>query len=242
MVNKLLCPALAAIIVATSASPALASPYARDVPNLAMRTADVDAQDVAAQPQPQPQPQPYAQPQPQPQPYAQPQPYPYAQPQPYPYAQPQPYPYAQPGPYQEPPPPPRRRRSGMMISGWVVFGVSYIFSAAIGAGLVDAHGYFCRDDYARCHAVGRYMLIPVAGPFIAIGPSDSALGSVSLAFAGLAQTAGLVMGIVGTAMFVADGKAQRQAFNADGFRLSKRLRMNAGPRLGGATLSLNMRF
>jgi len=201
MVNKLLSPVLAAIFVATSASPALASPIARSVPNLALRTATEAVQDVAAQP----------------------------------------YPYGQ-QPYAEPPPPPRRRRAGLMISGWVMFGVTYLGTAAIGAGLVDANGYACRDDYARCHAVGRYMLIPVAGPFIAIGPSDSALGSVSLAFAGLAQTAGLVMGIVGTAMFVADGKAQRQAFNADGFRLSKRLRMNAGPRLGGATLSLNMRF
>ena len=49
MVNKLLCPALAAIFIATSAAPALASPYARSTQNLAhrhgpsdlaMRTAD----------------------------------------------------------------------------------------------------------------------------------------------------------------------------------------------------------
>jgi hypothetical protein len=129
-----------------------------------------------------------------------------------------------------------------MISGWVMFGVTYLGTAAIGAGLVDANGYACRDDYARCHAVGRYMLIPVAGPFIAVGPSESALGSIFLVFAGIAQTAGLAMGIAGTAMYVADGKAQRQVLNADGLRLTKRMRLNAGTRLGGATLGLNMRF
>lgn len=234
MVNKLLSPVLAAIFVATSAAPALASPYARSTANLALRTAT--AQDPSAPPPVETQPQPYGTPQPAPQPQ------PYAQPQPYPYAQPQPYPYAQPQPYAEPPPPPRKRRAGLMISGWVMFGASYIGTAAIGAGLVDANGFACADDYARCHAVGRYMLIPVIGPFLAIGPSESALGSIGLVFAGLVQTAGLAMGIAGTAMFVADGKAQRQALNQDGLRLTKRLRMNASPRIGGATLGLNMRF
>jgi protein-disulfide isomerase len=53
------------------------------------------------------------------------------------------------------------------------------------------------------------------------------------------------MGIAGTAQFVADGRRQQQmALNADGFRLSKRLRFNAAPtaRYDGGMLRFNYRF
>jgi hypothetical protein len=177
------------------------------------------------------------QPQPYPQPVAQPQPYPpQPQPQPY-YAPPQP----QPAPYVAPPP---SRRKGMMVGGWSLFAGSYLFTALIGAAVSDSKRWACSDQ-ERCNRIGTYMLIPVAGPFIAIGPSQSAVGSFFLGFSGLAQTAGLIMGIAGTAQFVADGRRQQMAaLNADGFRLSRRLRINASPtsRYDGGMLGLNYRF
>jgi len=171
---------------------------------------------------------PVAQPQPYPQPVAQPQPY---------YAPPQP----QPAPYTAPQP---SRRRGLMIGGWTLFAGSYLFTALIGAAVSDSKRWACAEQ-ERCNRIGTYMLIPVAGPFIAIGPSESAVGSFFLGLTGIAQTAGLIMGIAGTAQYVADGRRQQMAaLNADGFRLSRRLRINATPtsRYDGGLLGLHYRF
>jgi hypothetical protein len=240
--KSLACSLLTAALSLTLATPALASPFGHVLPAMAQQPGPT-AQPVAQpQPYPQPQPQPVAQPQPYPQPQPQPvaQPQPYPQPQPQPYYAPQPYP-PQPAPYA--PPPPTRRRA-LMVGGWSLLAGSYLFTALIGAVVSDTKQWACPEQ-ERCNRIGTYMLIPVAGPFIAIGPSESAVGSFFLGFAGIAQTAGLIMGIAGTAQFVADGRRQQQmALNADGFRLSKRLRINAAPtaRYDGGMLRFNYRF
>lgn len=225
-----LSPVLAALVSFTIATPVLASPIAHGLPAMAQETA------------PAPAPGPIvAQPVPAPGPVAQPQPYP-PQPQPYYGPQPAPQPY-----YATEPAPvyagPKKRRKGMMVGGWVMLGGSYLFTALTGAIIADGKGVCSEPE--RCNRVGTYMLIPVAGPFIAIGPSNTAVGSFFLGFAGLTQVAGLVMGIAGTAMYVADGRAQEMAFmNRDGLRLTRRLRLNASPsaRYDGGMLGLNYRF
>ncbi len=224
---------VSAVVVSFGLStPAFANPVARGLPAQALQPADVAVEvetgPAPAEPQPAP-PQPYAQP------YAGPAPQPY-----YDQPGPQPY-YGPPGPqpYQEPPQPPKRRK-GMMIAGWSLLAGSYIFTAVVGAVISDAKS-LCGDP-ERCRRLGNYMLIPVAGPFMAIGPSQTATGSATLGFVGLVQTAGLIMGIAGTVMFVADGKAHRQAFNRDGLRLGKRLRLQAGPTYDGASMGLRYRF
>ncbi len=222
---------LAAFVAFTIATPVLASPIAHGLPAMAQETAPAPGP-VVAQPMPAPVAQPVAQPQPYP-----PQPQPYYGPQP----APQPY-YAT----EAAPPPyagPKKRRKGMMVGGWVMLGGSYLFTALTGAIIADGKGVCSEPE--RCNRVGTYMLIPVAGPFIAIGPSNTAVGSFFLGFAGLTQVAGLIMGIAGTAMYVADGRAQEMAFmNRDGLRLTRRLRLNASPsaRYDGGMLGLNYRF
>ena len=235
--SKLLAPFVAATVTCTLATPVLASPYAHGFKYMAQETAP------AAAPAPAPAPAPVAQPYP-PQPYP-PQPYPQqpyaAQPvAPQPYYGPQPYPQQQ--PYYGPPPAqeveaPRRRGKGMMVGGWTMLGVSYVFTSLTGAIMAD----LCKST-APCRRVGYYMLIPVAGPFIAIGPAESATAKIFLGFTGAIQAAGLIMGIVGTAQYVADGRQAR--INADGFRVARNLRVNASPtgRHAGAMIDFHYRF
>ena len=218
---------LASVLALSIAAPAAASPYGHVFRNMTQEPAPGE---VAPAPAPAPGPAPVAQP------YANPQPYPGPQP----YANPQPYPpYPGPAPAPEAP---RSRRKGLMIGGWTMFGVSYLLTALIGAVISDSKT-ICADP-ARCQRLGYYMMIPVAGPFIATGPSNTATGSIFLGLVGVAQTAGLVMGIVGTAQFVADGRRHQSVMNNDGFRLTRRgLRVNASPTArGGAMVGLHYRF
>lgn len=109
-------------------------------------------------------------------------------------------PQAQPLPPQPlPPPPPNRNRGlGLMIAGVSVFSFSYLMSVVAGVVLIDSN----KEE------IGRPLLIPVAGPFIGIGRTGSATAGLGLAFAGIAQLAGLGMGIGGGVML---GRARRQA-------------------------------
>ena len=118
-----------------------------------------------------------------------------------------------------------------------MLAVSYVATSLTGAVMADT----CKST-SPCKRVGTYMMIPVVGPFIGIGPAQLATGKVFLGFTGAIQAAGLIMGIVGTAQFVSDGKDAR--FDAHGLRVARNLRLNAGPtdRFGGAMLDLNYRF
>jgi len=140
-------------------------------------------------------------------------------------------------------PPPRSPRKGLMIGGWTMLGASWLFTALVGAIISDSKT-ICEDP-ARCQRLGYYMMIPVAGPFMAIGPSNTATGSIFLGLSGVFQTAGLIMGIAGTAQFAADRRQQQQmVLNHDGLRLTRRgLRINASPSArGGAMVGLSYRF
>lgn len=91
---------------------------------------------------------------------------------------------------------------GMTISGFTMFGTSYLISALIGtisidyANSVDGSGKY-----------GRRMLIPLAGPFMAIPRTGSATGSLFTAFLGVVQVGGFVLGTAGAIKF---GRAKRQ--------------------------------
>lgn len=224
--SKLLTPILVAVLTGSLATPALASPFGHGLGHMSQEPVAPEAAPVPA-----PGPAPIAQPYPQ-----------QVGPQPYdPAAQPyQSYPVnPAPAPQMEPP---HKRRKGLMIAGWTMFGSSYLLTALVGAIIADGRG-ICADP-ARCERQGYYMMVPVVGPFMAIGPSNTASGSGFLGLAGIIQTAGLVMGIVGTAQFVADGRRQQMVLNGDGFRLTRRLRMNANTtaRNDGAMLGLHYRF
>lgn len=87
-----------------------------------------------------------------------------------------------------------RRNSGigMAISGYTIFGTSYLISALIGTISID----YARD-VGGSGTYGRRMLIPLAGPFAAIPRADSATGGLFTGFVGVVQLTGFVLGTAG---------------------------------------------
>lgn len=132
-------------------------------------------------------------------------------------------PVAEPAP--PPPPPPvyvppapdphmvalRHQRNsgiGMTISGYTLFGTSYLISALIGTISID----YARD-VGGSGKYGRRMLIPLVGPFMAIPRSDSATGGLFTGLVGVVQVAGFALGTAGAIRL---GRANRQlALTAD---------------------------
>lgn len=124
-------------------------------------------------------------------------------------------------------PAPRKRGPGlgMTISGFSMFGISYLGSA-----LVGAMAYDLGDDRAS-RAYGRRMMIPVGGPFAAAGQSSSLTIGILTGMAGAVQVAGLGLGIAGGVLLGRE-KAQRSATLAFG----------ATPTRGGGHFSATLRF
>lgn len=173
---------------------------------------------------------------------------PYTPPQQYPQVAPTvPYPrivtrvVSQPGPtkpYKVLKPLPRRK--GLMITGWIVFGVSYLLTASNAADLYDRCGGM--SNPSRCRDLAREMFIPVAGPFMAMDKTKYATDDYSLAVSGALQSTGLLMAIIGTSQFVRDGRRNR-IINEYGLRVSKNASLSpSGPALGGGGLTLRARF
>jgi hypothetical protein len=78
-----------------------------------------------------------------------------------------------------------RVRKGLLIGGAIVFGVPYLYSGLIASVGEDVSGS------STNHVAALY--IPVLGPFIEMGQTDSATGRYMLALDGLAQSAGAFM-------------------------------------------------
>ena len=88
--------------------------------------------------------------------------------------------------------PVERIRKGMVIGGAVTFGSLYLISLFVAAAGSDSTETGESNPEAA-------MWIPVAGPFIQMGRTDSATGNLVLAVDGLAQAAGVSMFIYGLA-------------------------------------------
>lgn len=84
-----------------------------------------------------------------------------------------------------------RRRKGLIIGGAITFGVTYIvstFAAAVAQDINSTDG---------SNADVSALLLPVAGPFLEIGQTDSSVARFYLVGLGLGQTAGAIMLIYG---------------------------------------------
>jgi hypothetical protein len=84
-----------------------------------------------------------------------------------------------------------RAQKGLIIGGAVMFGVLYLLSAVVAAGVSDANhatGATWNDDA---------LYIPAVGPFIQMSGTSSALGNVTLAIDGAIQTGGIAMFVYG---------------------------------------------
>lgn len=112
------------------------------------------------------------------------------------------------GPLEPEPPWPRK---GLMIAGWATLGGGYLFSALVGLEIMQRDleaeqnsNAFYKEECLNCDETGPYMLIPLIGPFLAMPAADGTDGKVICALMGGVQVTGLVLGIVGTSIFVSD--------------------------------------
>lgn len=137
--------------------------------------------------------------------------------------------------YRTPPAP----RKGLMVTGWILFSVSYLITASNAADLYDRcpnmrHPKGCRE-------LSENMFIPVVGPFLAMEQARFATDDFSLAVSGSLQGLGLIMGIVGTVQHHRD-RYRNRVLNEYGVRVGKNTSLNAGSRVGGGQLTLTARF
>lgn len=84
-----------------------------------------------------------------------------------------------------------RTRKGLIIGGAVTLGATYLATAFIGAVAED----FIRASGSNTSLTPLY--IPIAGPFLEIGQTDSAVARFYLAVSGLGQSAGALMLLYG---------------------------------------------
>ena len=93
--------------------------------------------------------------------------------------------------------PDTRVRKGLIIGGAVTFGVFYLISALVGAVALDCNSVTSSN---ACGGLG-VLLIPAAGPFIALGTAKpDGGGAAILVIDGVAQAGGLAMLILGIAI------------------------------------------
>lgn len=137
-----------------------------------------------------------------------------------------------------PPPTPSRLKGGneMIIAGAVSFGVFYFFTSLAGAVAIDKARDGRTDPITGHHSIdkrklnyGRGMLIPVAGPFIAMGYTDSAKQRWAAVLTGSVQAAGAVLVLAG---MVRNARLRRW----------ERMQVGAGYTPGGAGVSISGRF
>jgi hypothetical protein len=128
----------------------------------------------------------------------------------------------------------RNRGMGMTVAGFTIFGSFYLISAAMGTMAIDnafAFDWETPDEWEakRRETFGKRLVIPVAGPFLAVPHAGSATGGLATAMLGVAQIAGLTLGTLGAVRLA---KARRQ----------HRFAMGIAPTPEGTTMSMSLRF
>ena len=120
------------------------------------------------------------------------------------------------------PPAPRPRRTGLLIGGVAIFGLSYAVSAMAGIDALGAPTGTVCDSSGACdstgHPLARDLLVPVVGPWLAMGPANDVREIPILAFLGIAQATGVALTIAGVMRYSADGAAAEAPGDADGAR------------------------
>ena len=133
---------------------------------------------------------------------------------------------------------PPSRSKGLLIAGIATLGGTYLFSALVGAmllsGLVTPPGATCLN----CETAGIPLLIPIAGPWIALPHANEATGGqVVMAILGIAQAAGVILTGVGIAVFATSGPKREESL-----ALLPRVDLQLAPLPGGGYLGLRGAF
>ncbi|MBN2801513.1 MAG: hypothetical protein JXR91_00310 [Deltaproteobacteria bacterium] len=129
---------------------------------------------------------------------------------------------------------PPRPRKGLMIAGWAILGGGWAFSVLTGAMLLSEMTVDPGEECLNCTTTGSRLMIPLAGPFLAIPYADEGAGQVVAGTLGIIQVTGLIIGIVGTAKY----SFQKKRY----YNQSTRLQINAGATSTSAAITASFRF
>jgi hypothetical protein len=116
---------------------------------------------------------------------------------------------------------------GLMIAGWIIFGVTYLGAILSGAIMLDADSAGGCDN-TECRNIGKGLLVPAIGPFISAAYTHSNTGKAVLVLLGAGETAGLIMGIVGAIKYAAGMRAYSATQRHAGIPLTDRLTLTGG--------------
>jgi hypothetical protein len=129
-----------------------------------------------------------------------------------------------------------KNAKGMIMTGALLLSMSYVFTSCAGAVAIDKGKKGRYDGATMTHvrdkervAFGRSLLIPVVGPFLAIGHTDSAVKRWGATMSGLVQVSGAAILAVG---LVAKARIRRQ----------ERIHWSAGATASGASFMIQGRF
>jgi hypothetical protein len=131
--------------------------------------------------------------------------------------------------------PTQKRANGLIAGGAGLFLTAYLYTSILGSiaidkgkkGTTNSAGIRVPDDERV--AFGRRLMIPVVGPFLALGKTDSAMKRWGASFSGLAQVAGVGLIVAG---LVAKSRINR----------ARRFGWTAGASHGGGSVMVYGRF
>jgi hypothetical protein len=109
------------------------------------------------------------------------------------------------------PPSSRPHRTGLLIAGSVTLGFSYMFTAMMGLSALDSYsgGTVCDINSGACvgtgNPVGRDLLIPVLGPWLAFRDIGDMRELPLMAFLGIAQATGAALTLAGIVRYSTEG-------------------------------------
>jgi hypothetical protein len=96
---------------------------------------------------------------------------------------------------------------------------------------------FASSDECDCREAYK-LLIPIGGPLLLIEGDNEPIGNAALVFDSVAQTAGLLLAIIGIARFAASGSDNPEP----ALRVAPHLTLDATPIPGGAYTSLKWKL
>jgi hypothetical protein len=131
-------------------------------------------------------------------------------------------------------------RRGPLITGVVLFGISYGASAFAGWKLENGCGN--SNNFVGCKRTARNMYIPVVGPAMNFTSSDSSTTQFAVAFASGAQATGALLTVIGAVILRRDKRRNREIERAAGVRLSDNVYLGTGVGRDGGRLQLTGRF
>ncbi len=217
--------------VASASAPEVQRPTAEPAPGYPAPGSADDATPASGYPAPAPVDEPHPEPDPGPPPEYAPPPTPV-------FATAPPPPAYAPGPRVNP-----NAGMGLMVTGFSAWAVLYLITVGVGAMSIDQcanqdnsstspfYDPCSADEAQRNEKFGQRLMIPFAGPFIAIPHAGSATCSLGTAVLGVLQVGALAMGIAGAAKLSKSRKRARMSMS-----------LAPTPMFDGAAAQVRLRF